>query len=421
MEGVSHEAGSLAGHLKLGKLDLPLRRQPRLARRPHLVAFTEDVRQALRGLRLARAARRGRQRRLDGDRRGDRRRPKQDPRPSLIACGRRIGYGSPHKAGTPTAHGAPLGEDEIVADEEEPRLATASTRSSCPTTCAHFCRGASSAARSVHESGRTTFDAWARRTPAQAPSVWSTAATEQLPAGGSRRERSPSVKTDEAVATRSSERQGDQCDRGAARAGARRRRRPISRVDEDRRSRTAATSTAETAPGRNIHFGVREHAMGGDRRTAWPAHGGVRPSARRSSASATTCGPPIRLAALSQLPSIFVFTHDSIGLGEDGPTHQPVEQLTSLRAMPNMERDRGRATPTRRGGAWRGRDASAKDGPTASSSRARTFPLLDRSGDARGGLSRGAYCSRIRRRRAGGRSSSPRAASCSSRSRRRRS
>ena len=87
--------------------------------------------------------------------------------------------------------------------------------------------------------------------------------------------------------------------------------------------------------GRNFHFGIREHAMGADRATACRSPRCGR-TARASSSSATTRAAPIRLSALMEIPVIYIFTHDSIGVGEDGPTHQPIEQLASLRAIPGL-------------------------------------------------------------------------------------
>ena len=96
----------------------------------------------------------------------------------------------------------------------------------------------------------------------------------------------------------------------------------------------AARSTGVTGAGRNIHFGVREHAMGSIA-NGIAYHGGVRPFVATFFCFSDYMRPAVRLAALNELPVVFVWTHDSIGLGEDGPTHQPVEHLMSLRAMPD--------------------------------------------------------------------------------------
>ena len=143
----------------------------------------------------------------------------------------------------------------------------------------------------------------------------------------------------------------------------------------------------QTGQGNNIHYGVREHAMAAIANgLSW--HGGVRPFVATFFCFSDYMRPAIRLAALSELSTIFVWTHDSIGLGEDGPTHQAVEQLMSLRAMPHMTMIRpGDANETV--DAWRATMRHAK-GPVGLVLSRQNLPVLDRSG-ARGDLSRGAY------------------------------
>ena len=97
------------------------------------------------------------------------------------------------------------------------------------------------------------------------------------------------------------------------------------------------TFDGQTGQGRNIHYGVREHAMGSVT-NGLAYHGGVRPFAATFFVFSDYMRPAVRLAALNKLPVVFVWTHDSVGLGEDGPTHQPIEQLMSLRAMPRKFR-----------------------------------------------------------------------------------
>jgi transketolase len=138
-----------------------------------------------------------------------------------------------------------------------------------------------------------------------------------------------------------------------------------------------------------LHFGVREHAMGAIM-NGMALHGGFRPYGGTFLIFSDYMRSPIRMAALMQLPVIFVFTHDSIGLGEDGPTHQPVEQLTSLRAIPNLTVFRP-ADATETVEAWRFA-LSRTDGPTALVLTRQALPVLDRSVYASADLvSRGAY------------------------------
>jgi transketolase len=125
--------------------------------------------------------------------------------------------------------------------------------------------------------------------------------------------------------------------------------------------------------GRNIHFGIREHAMGA-LCNGMAAHGGLRPFCSTFFSFKDYMGEPVRLAALMQLPVIFVFTHDSIGLGEDGPTHQPIEHLASLRAMPGINVFRP-ADANETAQAWA--EAIAYQGPSAIVLSRQGLPILD--------------------------------------------
>jgi transketolase len=144
-----------------------------------------------------------------------------------------------------------------------------------------------------------------------------------------------------------------------------------------------------TPEGRNFHFGVREHAMGAVvNGIAW--HGGFRPYGATFLVFTDYMRPAIRVAALSHLPSIWVMTHDSIGLGEDGPTHQPVEQITALRAIPNLTVIRP-CDANEVSEAWK-TALERKDGPTLLALRRQNLPTLDRNLLApASGLARGAY------------------------------
>jgi transketolase len=145
----------------------------------------------------------------------------------------------------------------------------------------------------------------------------------------------------------------------------------------------------QTGAGRNIHFGVREHAMGSIA-NGMTYHGGVRPFVATFFCFSDYMRPAVRLAALNELPVIFVWTHDSIGLGEDGPTHQPVEHLMSLRAMPNLAMVRP-ADATETVEAWRWAMLQ-RTRPVGLILTRQKLPVLDRTRLApAGGLARGAY------------------------------
>src|SRR5205807_7884584 len=140
--------------------------------------------------------------------------------------------------------------------------------------------------------------------------------------------------------------------------------------------------------GRNIHFGVREHGMGAIM-NGLALHGGVRPVGSTFLIFSDYMRPPIRLAALSHLPAIYVFTHDSIGLGEDGPTHQPIEQLAGLRAMPRLNVVRP-ADANETSLAWRFAMRQT-EAPTALALSRQALPILDPDAIPDDAIERGAY------------------------------
>jgi transketolase len=145
---------------------------------------------------------------------------------------------------------------------------------------------------------------------------------------------------------------------------------------------------AGTTGGRNLRFGVREHGMGAIA-NGMALHGGIRPFTATFLIFSDYMRPAVRLAALMEIPVIFIFTHDSIGLGEDGPTHQPVEHLMALRAIPNLTVIRP-ADANETVEAWR--VALTQHGPTCLILTRQNVPILDRSGmQPDGGVARGAY------------------------------
>ena len=146
----------------------------------------------------------------------------------------------------------------------------------------------------------------------------------------------------------------------------------------------ALPSKKNSYEGRNFHFGVREHAMG-SALNGMAVFGGVVPYGATFLVFADYMRPAIRLAALSHYPTIFIFTHDSVGLGEDGPTHQPVEQLTSLRLIPNLVVIRP-ADANETAQAWRVA-ISRRDGPTVLALTRQNVPMLDTSAQ----VEKGAY------------------------------
>jgi transketolase len=301
-------------------------------------------------------------------------------RPSMIVVRTTIGYGAPKKQGTSEAHGSPLGPDEVAAakrtlgfDPERfffvPADAATHLRSS-------IARGAGQQAE-----WQDRFQRYADAHPDLA-AEWRRIQAGELPAewdGGV-----PSFGEKDAQATRQAS--GKVLNAIAARVP------ELLGGDADL---SVSTSTAlkdggsfdgQTGAGRNIHYGVREHAMGAIA-NGMIYHGGVRTFVATFFCFSDYMRPAVRLAALSELPTIFVWTHDSIALGEDGPTHQPVEHLMSLRAMPGLAMMRP-ADANETAEAWRFAIAQKKR-PVGLVLSRQKLPVLDRQ--ATTDVARGAY------------------------------
>jgi transketolase len=290
-------------------------------------------------------------------------------RPSLIVCRTHIAYGSPHKQDSHEAHGAPLGADEVrltkvrlgfPPDETFFIPAAALTRF---RACVE--RGAKAEA-----AWRKTFAAWAQKHPVAAEE-WRSAMDGGLPAGWDAD--LPSFGDAKPIATRAAFGQ-------ALNAVAPR----LPTLMGGSADLTPSNNTAikgardfqrDTPDGRYLRFGVREHAMGAVL-NGLALHGGVRPYGGTFLVFADYMRPPIRLAALMKLPVTYVFTHDSIAVGEDGPTHQPVEQLASLRAIPGLTVIRP-ADATETAAAWR-IALQTRTGPVALILSRQNLPVLDR-------------------------------------------
>lgn len=368
MEGISHEAGSLAGHLGLGKLIVLYDDNGISIDGPTWLAFSEDV--------LARFAAYGwHTQRVDG----------HDPdaveaalyaaqaeknRPSLIACKTHIGFGSPHKQDTNKAHGEPLGEEEVRLTKQ--RLGwPLDPPFYVPPEVYEFMRGTGAAGVAKQAQWEALFARYAETYPDLAAAFQSFMKGE-LPAEWDRD--LPTFPLDKPIATRAAS--------GAVLNAI------APRIPNLLGGSADLTPSNNTLPkgekfltrddfsGRYIHFGVREHGMGGIL-NGLALHGGIRPYGGTFLIFSDYMRPAIRLAAMTELPVIFVFTHDSVGLGEDGPTHQPIEHLTSLRAIPNLMVFRP-ADATETVEAWHVA-LTRQHGPTALILTRQGIPVLDRS------------------------------------------
>ena len=382
MEGISSEASSLAGHMRLGKLILLYDDNGVSLDGPTSLAFSrEDVgaRYAAYGWQVLRVAK------------GDidvaaidaaiSEAEADTSRPSIIVVKTTIGYGSPHKAGTSEAHGSPLGADEVKLTKQALGFDPERSFVVPEPALKHF-REAVTRGRDAEEGWNRRFEAYAGAHPDLATEFHRAIAGE-LPEGWDRG--LPTFGPADAQATRQAS--GKALNALAARVP------EIIGGDADL---SVSTSTAlkdggsfdgQTGAGRNIHFGVREHAMGAIA-NGIAYHRGLRPFVATFFCFSDYMRPSVRLAALNGLPVVFVWTHDSVALGEDGPTHQPVEHLMSLRAMPNLAVVRP-ADATETAEAWRWA-LTQRTRPVALVLSRQKLPILDRAG-ARGDLTRGAY------------------------------
>ena len=333
MEGVSAEACSLAGHLGLGKLVFLYDSNDVSLDGPTSMAFTEDVarRYEAYGWHVQRVE--------DGNtdiaaiERAIAAARSENQRPSLIVIRTTIGYGSPNKAGTADAHGSPLGPKEVALTKE--RLGWDPEASFLvPDDARRHFRSALERGAGWRSEWQQRFEPWARANPELA-AEWRRRMAGELPEDFPRRagEVLPRWESGAQAATRDA---GGKAQNALAALVP-----ELIGGDADLAGSTKTTLEGssdfdgQSGEGRNLHFGVREHAMGAIGNGIL-YHGGLRAFVATFFVFSDYMRPAVRLAALNSLPLICVWTHDSIALGEDGPTHQPVEHLASLRAMPNL-------------------------------------------------------------------------------------
>jgi len=382
MEGISSEAASLAGHLQLGNIIMLYDDNEISIDGSTSLAFTED-----RGARFE-AFGWHVQRIKDGndvDAIDDAiKKAKHDPRPSLIICRTHIGYGLPTKQDTAKAHGEPVGVEELQAAKKNLQWPLEPEFYIPDDVLEHF-RTIGKKGEQIEDEWNKSFDAYAKEYPDLAAEyrrrmkgALSQGWDEDLPEFDSDEKgiatRVASGKVINALAKKLPELMGGSADLT-----------PSNKTWID----GSPSFQANTPEGRNIHFGVREHSMAAIV-NGMAAHGGIIPFGATFLTFSDYMRPSIRLSALSGHGSIWVFTHDSIGLGEDGPTHQPVEHLAALRAIPNLVVIRpGDANEVRE--AWK-IAISRRDGPTLLALTRQNVPILDRSiFNSEIGTSRGAY------------------------------
>ncbi len=382
MEGVAAEAASIAGHLRLGKLIYFWDDNSITIEGSTDLAFREDVLERFDayGWHTLMVADGNDLDAIDAAIEA----AKADPRPSMIAVRTVIGYGSPNKAGSAKAHGEPLGEEEVALTKKN--LGWESTEPF------HVPEAALEHMRRVMERGREMQTEWERRRAdyeAAHPDVAAelAAALElRLPEGWDA-DLPQWTAQDKPMATRAASGQAINAIASKVRwlMGGSADLAPSNNTTINGES----SFTADDYVGRNLHFGVREHAMGSVM-NGMALHGGVRPYGGTFLIFSDYMRPPVRLAALMEQPTIYVFTHDSVGLGEDGPTHQPIEQLASLRAVPGLV-DLRPADGAETVEAWRF-VMQHDEGPVFLALTRQAVPHLDRGLYASAeGLVRGAY------------------------------
>jgi transketolase len=383
MEGVSSEAASLAGHLQLGRLVWIWDDNRITIEGGTDLSFSENVpaRFEAYGWRVLEVED-GND--LDALSAALETATEDDGRPTLVRVRTHIAWGAPTKQDSASAHGAPLGADEVRATkraygwpEDEEFLV--------PPEALARCREAVARGADAHRGWQASFDTWAdnhpdlardwrRRLDRKLPDGW----TDALPVfdadGPKIATRAASGKVLGALAAVLDELVGGSADLAPSNK---------SLIDG------GGDLLAATPGNRNLHFGIREHAMGAVL-NGLSLHGGIRPYGATFLVFSDYMRPAIRLAALMEQPVIYVFTHDSIWVGEDGPTHQPVEHILALRAIPGLVVMRP-ADANETAAAWRVA-VERSTGPTALLLSRQGLPVLEEARElGADGVARGAY------------------------------
>jgi transketolase len=382
MEGVSHEASSFGGHLKLGKLigfyddnhitiegDTDLTFSDDTAKRYesygwHLqrVEDANDLDAIDAAIVAAKAV---------------------TDRPSLIVVRSHIGFGSPNKIDTAEAHGSPLGADEIKLTKEALGYPSMEPFYVAPEALAHW-RKMSDRGVELEKEWQSRYDAWSSQHPSDAAELerrlrgdllegWEDLIPSFTAENGSVASRAASGVVLNAIAPKVPELVGGSADLASS---------------TNTIVKGAPSLTPGNHGGRNFHFGIREHGMGAVM-NGMSVHGGFIPYGATFLIFSDYMRPSVRLAAVMHRHVIYVYTHDSIGLGEDGPTHQPIEQLSTLRTIPGLTLIRP-ADASETAEAWRA--ALKQKGPVALVLTRQKLGFIDRSKYAAAtGVSKGAY------------------------------
>ena len=381
MEGVSQEAASLAGHLGLSRLCVFWDDNRITIDGTTGISFTEDVgaRFAAYGWNVLHVGDDGG---VEGYVAAARKARAETARPTLVVCRTHIGYGSPNKQDLPAAHGAPLGEDEVRLTKRNLGWPEDASFLVPDDVYAHM--------QAAGRAGRTASAAWdAKRALYREAHPLGSAELERVLGGDLAAGWADALPTFPVGGAPMATRKASGVVLNAIRDAV-----PElvgGSADLAGSNNTTLHEAGAVGPGvfdgRNIHYGVREHAMGAIM-NGMALHGGVIPFGGTFFVFSDYMRPAIRLAALMGLRVVYVFTHDSIGVGEDGPTHQPVEHLAALRAIPGLNVVRP-ADGAETAQAWR--LALETDGPTALVLTRQGLPELQGGAAAARGLAAGAY------------------------------
>lgn len=368
MEGISHESASLAGHLKLGKLIYLYDSNQISIDGSTDLSFTDDTRKRFEAYGWD-------VQRVDGH---DHKqveeaivKAQKTDTPSLIECITTIGFGSPNKEGTADSHGAPLGEEEIKLTKE--KLGWKHTEPFfIPEEVKKAFRKAVDKGQRLEDDWKSLLTEYEKVHPVDGVG-FKTFVSRKMPENWE--EILPEFAADEK----------GMASRKASGAVLNELADHIFNLVGGSADLTGSNNTEMSGKGvfqkgnykgRNVHYGVREHAMGAAL-NGMALHGGVIPFGGTFLVFSDYNKPSIRIAALSKIPSIYVFTHDSIGLGEDGPTHQPIEHLAAIRATPNVAVFRP-ADANETAYSWKAAIENA-EGPSLMVLTRQSLPTLDRS------------------------------------------
>ncbi len=396
MEGISQEAASLAGHLQLGKLIFLYDQNHISLAGGTSLCFTEDVGKRFEAYgwhthhvergndteEISKAIEQARQ---------------EVNRPSLILVHTHIGYGSPKKQDTFEAHGNPLGEDELKAAKKALGWASMD-KFYLPEDSVRFFREVGAKGAGEQSAWQSKLDAYKKAFPAEGAEFeqivsgklsdnWQADLPKWKPEDKPLATRAAGGQTMNALAKHIPNLIGGSADLNPSTNTALKGEGDFQPPESGGPSTQGAVGGVWGYAGRNIAFGVREHAMGAAV-NGMAAHGGLLPFSATFLVFSDYMKPSIRLGALSNLPAYYVFTHDSVAVGEDGPTHEPVEQLAGLRAIPNLNVMRP-ADATETAESWVA--AIEHNGPTLFALTRQNLPHLDRSKVKEGGVSKGAY------------------------------